>query len=192
MTIYARVNNGHVFEYNLTEKQITDRGDRLGQYLPVKFGFKPTQAPKYHCIAEETELFDTYVKVNYVIRPLGLASLLIRVHCPDGDLQNVIEGMTIGNVDPVLVNAIFAAAQGEVQKLLDRFARQRNYDGITSTITYRNSPVPSFQAEGVRANEVRDLSWAALYTYLGEVQAGIKPLPRRVDDILAELPAMTW
>jgi hypothetical protein len=90
---------------------------------------------------------------------------------------------------PEQIQAEIVAA---VQSRLDDFARTRNYDGILSAATYATSTVPKFQAEGQRAVELRDLTWAALYAILGQVLAGEREMPAGYADIEAELPALLW
>ena len=63
------------------------------------------------------------------------------------------------------------------QQRLDEFARTRNYDGILSACTYATSAVPKFAAEGQYAVQARDATWAALYAFMADVQAGTQPVP---------------
>ena len=87
------------------------------------------------------------------------------------------------------IQAVIVAA---TQQRLDDFARTRNYDGILSAATYASSTVPRFADEGQAAVNARDATWATLYTLLGEVQAGTRPMPAGFADIEAELPALEW
>lgn len=79
-----------------------------------------------------------------------------------------------------------------VQLRLDTFAQSRNYDSILSASTYATSAILKFQTEGQTAVNARDNTWATLYTILGEVQAGIRPMPTGYVDIEAELPTLEW
>ena len=78
------------------------------------------------------------------------------------------------------------------QASLDSFARTRNYDGILSACTYATSGAPKFAGEGQAAVDARDATWATLYTILGEVQAGTRPVPTGFADIEADLPVLVW
>lgn len=78
------------------------------------------------------------------------------------------------------------------QSRLDRWAQSRGYDGILSACTYATSLVPRFQAEGQRAVDVRDQTWAKLYEILAEVEAGTRPVPLNLAEIEADLPSLTW
>lgn len=88
----------------------------------------------------------------------------------------------------VLQQAIVAATQ----QRLDDFARTRNYDGILSACTYATSAVPKFAAEGQYAVQARDATWAALYQFMADVQAGTQPVPTGFEDVEPLLPVMAW
>lgn len=89
---------------------------------------------------------------------------------------------------PQQIEAAFTAA---IQERLDSFARERGYDSILSACTYATSSVPRFAAEGKRAVDVRDATWAAAAQLLGEVQAGKRAVPT-VDEVFAALPVLEW
>lgn len=78
------------------------------------------------------------------------------------------------------------------QTRLDNFANTRNYDGILSACTYASSSIPKFAQEGQAAVDARDLTWATLYTILGEVQGGTRPMPSGYLDIESALPQLSW
>ncbi len=78
------------------------------------------------------------------------------------------------------------------QRRLDDFARTRNYDDILSACTYATSAVPKFAAEGRYAVQARDATWAALYQFMADVQAGTKPVPSGFEDVEPLLPALEW
>lgn len=91
--------------------------------------------------------------------------------------------------DPAELQATIVNA---TQARLDTFAATRNYDGILSACTYASSVVPKFAQEGQAAINARDATWATLYTILGEVQSGKRPMPGGYTDIESELPALAW
>jgi hypothetical protein len=114
----------------------------------------------------------------------------------DGRMESMLasalpEGTTILPFvkSPEQLQAEIVAA---TQKRLDDFARTRNYDGILSACTYATSTVPKFAAEGQYCVTARDATWASLYTILGEVQAGTRPVPSGYEDIEGDLPALVW
>ena len=78
------------------------------------------------------------------------------------------------------------------QQRLDEFARTRNYDGILSACTYATSALPKFAAEGQYAVQARDATWAALYAFMADVQAGTQPVPSGFEDVEPLLPPLAW
>lgn len=70
--------------------------------------------------------------------------------------------------------------------------KTRNYDGILSLATYATSTNATFQAEGQYGVTARDATWAQLYTIMGEVEAGTRPMPAGYQDIEPELPVLEW
>lgn len=100
------------------------------------------------------------------------------------------EAEAISNPPPT-PEQIIAQYTGAVQQHLDAFAQTRNYDGILSAATYATSQVPKFKAEGQYAVEARDATWAKCYEVLAAVEVGSRPMPT-TDELLAELPVLTW
>lgn len=96
---------------------------------------------------------------------------------------------------PAEAQAAFGALvqqyQMAVQRRLDAWAATRGYSGILSACTYATSRVPRFAAEGQRAVDLRDQTWATCWQVLEAVQCGRRPLPA-LEELLAELPALTW
>ena len=88
--------------------------------------------------------------------------------------------------------AMQTAIVSATQQRLDDFARTRNYDGILSASTYATSTIPKFAAEGQYAVQARDATWAALYQFMADVQAGTRPVPTGFADIEPDLPALEW
>ena len=103
-----------------------------------------------------------------------------------------VNGVQQWRIDPAPVGHVIASVQQAVQQRLDDFARTRNYDGIMSAATYATSTVPGFAAEGQYAVQARDASWAACYQIMADVQAGLRPMPASIQDVLDELPALEW
>lgn len=80
----------------------------------------------------------------------------------------------------------------QVQENLDNFAREKNYDGILSLASYKDSTNPTFAAQAVKGIYLRDTSWATLYSILAQVDAGEMPQPNSYTDIAHLLPVLTW
>lgn len=81
---------------------------------------------------------------------------------------------------------------GATQQRLDDFAKTRGYDGILSACTYATSTITKFQIEGQYCVNMRDATWASLYTLMAEVQAGTRAMPSGYEDVEADLPALAW
>lgn len=92
----------------------------------------------------------------------------------------------------VRVAAIMESIVSATQARLDDFAKTRNYDGIISACTYAASQVQKFAAEGQYCISARDLTWAALYMVMKEVETGIRQMPASFADIEPVLPALVW
>lgn len=105
-----------------------------------------------------------------------------------GDSWN---GAAFGPPNPPDVRVMVKAFVDAVQKHLDTVAMERNYDGILSLCTYATSTVPKFKTEGQAGVEWRDACWAHCYQVLYDVQSAARVAPT-VDELLEELPAMTW
>lgn len=85
-----------------------------------------------------------------------------------------------------------ALRSASVQAFLDRTAKERGYENITTCITYADEPaVPKFQAEGQAARAWRSLVWAKCYELLAEIKAG-KRKPLTDAELIAALPKIEW
>ena len=102
------------------------------------------------------------------------------------------ESTAIAQAQATQVKTLQESVIHATQLRLDNFARTRNYEGILSACTYATSSIANFQTEGQYAVNVRDSTWAALYTIMGEVQAGTRPMPAGFADIEADLPVLAW
>jgi hypothetical protein len=91
-----------------------------------------------------------------------------------------------GLVKPLPAVADYSAA---IQAHLDATARQRQYDGILSAITYRDDPNPVFAAEAEALFAWRSAVWTAATAMLAGMGEGEPPL---VADVIGALPEFTW
>ena len=85
-----------------------------------------------------------------------------------------------------------AAIVTATQQRLDDFAKMHGYDGILSACTYATDTNPKFAAEGQYCMAQRGATWAALYAMLAEVEAGTRPVPKGFEDVVSELPLLSW
>ncbi len=78
-----------------------------------------------------------------------------------------------------------------IQAHLDAKARERQYDGIQTAITYRDDPNPQFAAEGAALFAWRSAVWTYSTAELAKVTAGERSQPT-IEEFVAELPAFEW
>jgi hypothetical protein len=103
--------------------------------------------------------------------------------------ENIVFTVSVVSMGP---DELIRKIVDKTQERLDGFAATRNYDGILSACTYATSGIDSFRLEGLRAVQLRDQTWATLYSLLAEVQSGIRPPPTRFSDVENLLPELTW
>ncbi|PZO17621.1 MAG: hypothetical protein DCF26_09335 [Burkholderiales bacterium] len=101
-------------------------------------------------------------------------------------------GLILVPAQPPSIEQMQAAFTAAIQNSLDEFAMSRGYDGILSACTYASSSVAKFAAEGRRAVDMRDQTWAAAYVLLAQVQAGTRAMPASLADIEDDLPKLEW
>lgn len=87
--------------------------------------------------------------------------------------------------------ALQAAYTAAIQEHLDAKARERQYDGIQTAITYRDDPNPQFAAEGAALFSWRSVVWTYSTAELAKVLASERERPT-VEDFIAELPEFVW
>lgn len=79
-----------------------------------------------------------------------------------------------------------------IQRRLDAFAQERNYDSILAACSYSTSSVAKFRTEGQTCVTLRDSTWTAAYDILGKVRAGLRTLPSNIAEIESDLPLLVW
>lgn len=99
-----------------------------------------------------------------------------------------VRDLTIDELSTRLLEDVTTSTQTR----LDDFAQTRAYDSMLSACTYVTSSVVRLKAEGQYCVDSRDSTWETLYTILGEVKAGTRPMPGSFADIESELPSLEW
>lgn len=74
-----------------------------------------------------------------------------------------------------------------VQNILDRKARELNYDNILSLCSYFGSRNIKFKTEAEAGIIWRDLVWEKCYQILYEVDNGLREIPTE-EELISELP----
>ena len=80
----------------------------------------------------------------------------------------------------------------EVQKRLDAFALTHDFASILSAVSYADSSVSAYAADGKAARDQRDATWLVLDAYMAEVVAGTKPVPKDYAEVAPSLPVLAW
>ncbi|KSV64046.1 hypothetical protein N185_35350 [Sinorhizobium sp. GW3] len=78
-----------------------------------------------------------------------------------------------------------------IQHHLDAKARERQYDGIQTAITYRGDPNPQYHAEGEALFAWRSAVWTYSTAELAKVLGGERARPN-LEDFIGELPEFVW
>lgn len=198
LTVFARLDaEGVVLEYPVFALHIRNRAQPFDWYTQVEFDPKP-EVPQFFSLCETITVSRSltgvfHVKASYTLKADSLASVLNTLRKPS-EIPGTIsdEPLDFADVPPATVLRVSELATALAQSKLDGLAQTRNYDSINSAASYKGSKVARFGAEGQRAFDLRDDTYQALYTYIGKVQSGELPVPLTVEEIEANLPAMTW
>lgn len=192
-TLYCYVVNGVITESHITLTHIVNRGHSVSMYTPCVYKSKPIismfEVAKESLVVGKDETGSQVVFVEYHSTPLSLEDLLD--YLPTNNANATPEDIAAGPA-PELVKRIQQLFVYRVQDLLDNFARTRNYDSILAACTYATSEVEKFRIEGQTAVNLRDRTWAALYTFSAELTEGIRPFPKTFDDVIEALPVLEW
>lgn len=78
------------------------------------------------------------------------------------------------------------------EKRLDDFAKERGYDDIKSACSFYGSPVLQYHNDAVIALDVRSRTWESLYKLLNDVETGLVPIPKGIDEVNTILPILKW
>lgn len=95
-------------------------------------------------------------------------------------------------VSNLSVNVVFSRFNRIISETLDQFAKTRGYENFLTLVSYASSPNPKFDAEGKYGIQIRSDMWTKLYEIQAEVEAGIRPMPNTVEEVMQELPTPQW
>lgn len=80
----------------------------------------------------------------------------------------------------------------QISSKLDEFAKTKNYDSFLSACSYVSSTSEVYRKDALRAVELRDATWAAASDIMNEILTGKRKMIFSLDDIIDELPELTW
>ena len=188
--IYCRIENGVIVEYPVYALHIRNRHHPFSMYTKVAFSQKPV-VPDFCYLSSKIELLGEIPLVTYTVQEKNLQTVLNANGVPPLPGEEPIR-VEVENVPVETLKQVLKLVKVLVQNRLDTWAATREYDGVLSVATYATSTNPQRAAEGQKAVENRDATWDAMYAYLDKVQTKQKPVPLTVEEIVAELPELTW
>ena len=191
---YCRIEDGQIVEYPVYALHIRNRAHPFSMYTKVSFAQKP-EVPDFCYLTSKIELISNIPLVTWQIVEKPLQVVLNELHNVNGSPALPGEEPTRVEIEDVplpTMQRVVKLAKDMVQARLDTWASTKEYDGIVSACTYVSSTNPTRAAEGLKACVNRDLSWDAMYAYMEKVQTKAKPVPLKVEEIVAELPELTW
>lgn len=195
--VYAKVENGVIVQYPVLPIHILNNGTPLEWFTEVERDTLP-EIPDFYWLQESLKVLTPLnqpvrVVASYTLVAYTLSQILDSLQKPS-EMPGMPSGipMDIADVPLETVNRVAQLATNYAKDRLDAFVHERNYDSIATAVTYRDSAVPQFAHEANLAFGYRDQTYAALYQYLGKVQAAQVPVPIAVSDIEAILPVLSW
>lgn len=193
---YARVEDGEIKEPYVLGLHIKNRGHEVLLYSEVIYKEKPA-INQFQYLEERLTVVGRTVVASYVpVNKTGdqiLAELHQAARNPDEPFDPLKQpDILLSDVDPVIVAKVLEHVKKMSSDRLDRFAQERDYDNIVSLATYAASTVSKFQLEGQRGVDLRDATFAALYTYLTEMTEGTAFVPKSLHEVESRLPVLIW
>lgn len=94
-----------------------------------------------------------------------------------------------GGAMPTLTEPDYGRA---IQALVDSTAHARGYLDGTTCASYAGSSVTAWDADATAFKAWRDAVWSYAYGELADVQSGARTPTPTIDEIIAELPSITW
>ncbi|MGI9212611.1 MAG: hypothetical protein ACR2HF_09070 [Methylococcaceae bacterium] len=200
--VFGRIADGEIAEYPVYDYHIVNRGHSFDQYTPVTYK-KKHPVPPYHSVHEIPSISadGESIVVGYSEpTPFSLDALFSAIpnnHKPYSmpglpELPGTQEDTTPLIVSDELRALIYLGLKERTQQRLDQFALTRDYSTILSAVSYENSTTPKRHAEAVRAKQLRDETWDALYRLQEDIIAGHKSFPHNWYEVEKQLPVLHW
>lgn len=191
--VFARVTDGVLISYPLTQQQVNDLDTPTDDYPPVIYHDQPDYNPIIQNLIEKPTLYPDYLQIMYEVTNKTLDNLFAEVFEIAGSLgENNAIIIDITKIPAELFGGIVSLVKINTQQRLDAFAATKGYDSIASVCTYYNSTDPVYKADAEIAIAKRDLTWGTLNSYLAGVETGTAPAPTSWAGIVALLPPLLW
>jgi hypothetical protein len=179
-TIYARIVDGVLVEYPVTQEIIEARSVPPEWYTPVMAPERP-EIPVGYALKEIYTITGNTLAVAYSLYEIGLDVLFTMV-APHGKQS----------INPDILGLILKKGEVVVKQRLNDFAQAKGYDTIDSLVSYATSQVMSRAMEARRGVDARDKLYDAYYAYCAEVHANKVDTPLSIYDISEALPVLKW
>ncbi len=190
--IYAKVHDNGYIEYPVYLQHILARNQSVNDYQEVIEGRKP-KLPEFHEYKTDLYVYDGRVRLDYLIQPIPLSSLLNSISISNiDDLTLNPTDIFYSDVDPALVARIQKLAGEYIDEKLNNFVAERNFKSIESAVTYADDANLVLAASGARAKAVRSEVYTAMNIYLANIVNNTNPIPKSLAEIDANIPPMTW
>lgn len=186
---FARVIDGKIVEYPVYRLHIKNRAHPLDWYTPVVQNPKP-ELPPFSSYKSNLSVVGGTVVVSYTVVPQGLAEILHNLTTVNEANERVAP--SIADVPPATVEKVYDLVGDYVMGKLSQWAATRKYTSFNSLTDYRDSAIPKFKAEALRAIELRDQIWTILIGYFTQVTSGELPVPTSLSEIDALMPVLLW
>lgn len=187
--LFARIIDGVIVETDVREYQIVNRGHPLSLYTETKETLKPFCAV-HQRLEQEWVIDGDKVAIKYTVVDMGIQELLNIVNGPLTSPEQ--ETVNIEAVDKRMVDAIVAQTKIYAQDALDKFAQSRLYDNMNSLTSYATSKNDSRRKEAQRGVDLKDAVWDYLIDLESRILSGAVGVPKRADEILSQIPQLTW
>lgn len=190
--IYAKVYDNGYIEYPVYLQHILARNQSVNDYQEVIEGRKPN-LPEFHEYKTDLYVYDGRVRLDYLIQPIPLSSLLNSISVSNiDDLTLNPTDIFYSDVDPALAARIQKLAGEYIDEKLNNFVAERNFKSIESAVTYVDDANLVLAASGARAKAIRSEVYTAMNIYLANIVNNTNPIPKSLAEIDANIPPMTW
>lgn len=191
-TIYALVDKSNILLYPMAIEDINARDNPTETYYKCFFDDTPSYDPITETLVEDPHVIGECVYVIRRVTDKDLDAIMAELNTFIANELANNRVPTVTSLPNGVLDSIMNLTVKRVQLSLDEFAKTRGYDDIRSLCTYATSTNAKFKTEGERGIVLRDLTWDALYDYMGTVSAGGIPYPFTWNNISSVLPALTW
>lgn len=190
--IYAKVHDNGYIEYPVYLQHILARNQSVNDYQEVIEGKKP-ELPEFHEYKTDLYVYDGRVRLDYLIQPIPLSSLLNSISVSNiDDLTLNPTDIFYSDIDPSLAARIQKLAGDYIDEKLNKFVAERNFKSIESAVTYIDDVNPLLAASGAKAKAIRSEVWTVMNSYLANIINNTNPIPKSLAEIDSNIPPMTW